>query len=150
MFGGKGKIDIQIPKFNFSPGEVIEGKVSLKLNKPVKAKGVSIELIGIRKSSSLNLSKGRNSSATDVIFNFKQPLDGEKEYPPSESSYKFQIKIPANILTPPAFGEGIAGTLIKSAQILSGTNVQVNWHLIARLEIPWKIDVSKKLQINIA
>jgi len=149
MFG-KGKIDIQIQKFNFSPGETIDGSVILKLNKPVKAKAVSIELIGIRKDSRMNLSKGRSSSSSDIIFSFKQPLDGEKEYPASEVSYKFQIKIPANILTQPAFGEGIAGTLIKSAQILSGVNSRIDWHLIASLEIPWKIDVSKKLQVNIA
>ncbi len=150
MFGSKRKIDIEIPKFNFSPGEVIEGKVILKPNKPIKAKAFTIELAGIRRSSSLNVSKGKHSSSSDIVFNFQQPLDGEKEYPASDLSYKFQIKIPQNVLTQPAFGEGIAGTLIKSAQILSGVNSSISWYLTARLDVPWKIDVSKKLQINIA
>jgi len=151
MFGfGKGKIEIQVPKFNFSPGETIDGNVILTLDKPMKAKGVTIELIGTKKSSSLNMSKGRHSSSKTTIFNFKQPLDGEKEYSASELKYKFQIKIPNDVLTQQAFGADIAGTLIKSAQILTGTSSRINWYLIARLDIPWKIDVSKKLQINIA
>jgi len=150
MFGlGKGKIEIQITKFNFSPGETIEGNVILALDKPMNAKGVTIELTGTRKSSSLNVSKGKRSSRTDTVFSFKQPLDGEKEYPASELNYKFQIKIPNDVSTQPAFGGDIAGTLIKSAQILTGTNSRVDWYLTARLDIPWKIDVSKRLQINI-
>jgi len=45
MFG-KGKVDIIIPKTNFSPGDAISGNVVLTLKKPVKAREVNISLIG--------------------------------------------------------------------------------------------------------
>ena len=45
MFG-KGKIDINIPKTDFLPGDKISGNVLLALKKPVKAREASISLIG--------------------------------------------------------------------------------------------------------
>ena len=36
MFGfGKGKIEIQLSKYNYSPGDELSGTVILKLKKPV-------------------------------------------------------------------------------------------------------------------
>jgi hypothetical protein len=47
MFGfDKGKINITIQKTNYAPGDTISGNVALTLKKPVKAKEVSISLIG--------------------------------------------------------------------------------------------------------
>ena len=147
MFGfGKGKIEIQIPQFNFYPGETIEGNVFLKVKKQIKAKAVTIKLIGINKTTKLNQNQ-QLKSASNYVYYFKQSLDGEKEYS-GESSYNFKIKIPQNILAPPKFGTAF-GTLIKSAQILTGQSSQIKWYLIASLEIPWGIDISKKIQINI-
>jgi len=41
---GEIKVDLQVSKFNFKPGESIEGTVSIKLKKPKKAKGVFVSL----------------------------------------------------------------------------------------------------------
>jgi hypothetical protein len=47
MFGfGKGKINISIQKTYYAPGDLISGNVALTLKKPVKAREVSISLIG--------------------------------------------------------------------------------------------------------
>ena len=47
MFGfGKGKLDLKIQKTNYAPGDTISGDVALTLKKPVKAKEVSMSLIG--------------------------------------------------------------------------------------------------------
>ena len=47
MFGfDKGKINITIQKTNYAPGDTISGNAALTLKKPVKAKEVSISLIG--------------------------------------------------------------------------------------------------------
>ncbi len=148
MFGfGKGSIEIQLEKYNFSPGETISGNVSLKVKKQEKAKAVTIRLIGEQKTSNFStVQKTSTQTRKQYIYDFKQQLDKEKEYS-GEYNYNFQIKIPQNILN------SINSTLsavMNSMQILTGQSSQIRWYLIASLEIPWAIDISKKVQINIA
>lgn len=168
---GKGTIEVQLNKFNFSPGEVIEGTVTLKLKKPVKAKELSIRIVGEQtttQSEGINLGGGvsigmgtsrrthstGSRTTTTTIFDFKQTLDGEKEYTSGGQPlvYPFQIKIPANVLNQQSQApkEGVLGTVIKAAQMMSGTSSKISWYLIANLDIPKSFDVSKRVQINIA
>jgi hypothetical protein len=50
MFG-KGKINIALQKTHYAPGDIISGNVALTLKKPVKAREVSISLIGEHKTT---------------------------------------------------------------------------------------------------
>ena len=149
MFGfGKGKIEIQINKFNFSPGEVIEGAVTLKLKKPLNGREVSIRLIGQQETSQGYVAKSQYNIID--IFDFKQPLDGEKEYPAEQSLvYSFTIKIPENVLNQQTIPEGTLGKIANIMQVMSRTRSKISWYLIAKLDTPG-LDVSKKVQINIA
>ena len=155
MFGfGKGKIEIQLASYQFSPGDTIEGTVSLKMKKPTKARAVRIGLIGEKVQSGVSVSFGnsprtRNSQQNQTIFEFSQPLDGEKEYS-GDSNYSFKIKIPANVLTQAKIGDGALGTVVRAAQLLSGDTSQIKWWLVANLDVPGGLDVSKKVQINIS
>ena len=148
MFGlGKGKIEIYLDKYNFSPGETISGNVNLKVKKQEKAKAVTIRLIGEQKTSNFStIQNTRAQTRKHYIQDFKQQLEREKEYS-GEYNYNFQIKIPQNILN--SINSSL-GAVMKSMQILTGQSSQIKWHLIASLEIPWAIDISKKVQINIA
>ena len=99
MFGSKGKINITIQKTNYAPGDTISGNVALTLKKPVQAREVSISLIGEEISTggggTVGWGGGRTSGKTwgggtmggsgasptiQRIYDFKQQLDGEKEY----------------------------------------------------------------------
>ena len=149
MFGfGKGKIEIQLDKYNYSPGETIEGTVALSLKKPLPGKELSIRLIGEEK---VQQGYGRNSSyRTVAVFDFKQPLDREKEYPAGQPmAYSFKIKLPADVAGRQQMPEGKLGTILKVAQVMSGTVRRINWYLIARLDVKG-FDISKKVQINVA
>ena len=148
MFGfGKGNIEIQLEKYNFSPGETINGNIFLKVKKQEKAKAVTIRLIGEQRTSKFSTTPNKISRArTQYIYDFKQPLDGEKEYS-GEYNYNFKIKIPQNILNSV---NSTLGAIMGSMQILTGQSSQIKWYLVASLEIPWGIDISKKVQINIA
>ncbi len=142
----KGKIVIELSKYDYSPGDTINGKVILKLKKPVKAKSLEVGLIGISESTSYNRT-GKRASRTnrsDFAFEFEKPISGEKDYS-GETGHNFNILIPKNILTKP---EGTAGTLIKTAQILSGNITNIKWYVTASLNIPG-FDIYKKVQINI-
>ncbi len=146
----KGKIDIKLSEFNYSPGDVIEGTVEVEFKTNIASKELSIAMLGEEvESQTVGVgTRGRSSNSRRTIFNFKQPLEGEKEYSDGDTvSYPFQIKIPEDILEK---GEG--GGLEKVASVLrvvSGSRRRIDWKLVARVSAPG-FDMKKKIQINIA
>jgi len=143
----KGKIIIQPESYNYSAGDPIKGKIILQLKKPIEANSLKIRLFGVRTNKSYSTGQSKTThSNTTTIFDFAQPVDGQKLYPLGESSYDFSIKTPKNILTNV---DGIAGTIVKSAMLLSGQNSYVQWYLEAVLDAKG-INVSKRIQINVA
>jgi len=150
MFGfGKGSVEIKLDKYEYSPGDTIKGTAVLKIKKPVKARGFVVELLAEQKTMSRTVSVGgsRSSGRSQVIqtiFDFKKQLDGEKEYVVGERSYPFQINIPKDISKKPQAGGVLA--VISALQSQSGP---ISWYVIARLDVPSAIDISKKVQINV-
>jgi hypothetical protein len=165
MFG-KGKIDIAIQKSHYAPGDVISGDVALTLKKPVKAREVSISLIGEHKTTQTTprvggaMSGGGMSTSTTTqtvrIYDFKQQLDSEKEYSQGRE-YRFEIKIPADTMSMrPLMSEqeGKLGQVLKVAQTAAAMTgaipfQRIKWYLLAKLDIPGGLDISKKVDITI-
>jgi hypothetical protein len=166
MFGSKGKIDIAIPKTHYAPGDIVSGNVALTLKKPAKAREMSISLIGEHKTTQTTPGVGgptggggaSMSTATKTvrIYDFKQQLDSEKEYSQG-GEYRFEIKIPADTLsmTPEvAEVEGKLGQVLKVAQTAAAMTgaipfQRIKWYLLAKLDIPGGLDVSKKVDVTI-
>ena len=148
MFG-KGKIDIAIQRTNYAPGDTISGNVVLTLKKPVKAREVSISFIGEQiitsrekesglgiTSGGIGFSGGGSSQSRRVhIYDFKQPLDGEREYSEGRE-YRFEIKIPA----------AIPG---KRPQTTRAFSFPVKWYLSAELDMTRAFPISKTVDITI-
>ena len=157
----KGKINIMIPKTSFSPGDTISGDVALTLKKPVKARGVSISLIGEQKNTRVGGMRGGGKEMSTTtqrirIYDFKQQLDSEKEYSQG-GGYHFEIKIPADILsTKPQMPEigGKLGQGLKMAQAAAAMTgaipfQQTKWYLLAKLDVPGGMDIKKKADVTI-
>jgi hypothetical protein len=150
MLFGKGKMEIQISRVNYHPGDMISGNVTLAMKKLAKGREVDISLIG-EQTVDKPSSDDTNNTETTRIYDFKLKLDGEKEYD-SEYNYRFEIMIPPDILARqqmPGIG-GAFGQGLKIMQSFSRMNVRTNWYLHARLDIPGGIDIGKKLQITIS
>ena len=157
MFG-KGKINILIQRTNYAPGDTISGNVVLTLKKPVKARELSISLIGEQKSTRVEGMTGSKdmSTTTKRIYDFKQQLDSEKEYS-KELEYHFEIKIPADILsTRPQIPEleGKLGQGLKMAQAAAAMTgaiplQQTKWYLLAKLDLHGGLDIKKKADVII-
>jgi len=148
--GRKGKINITLDKYQYSPGDSIKGKIELAIKKPIKSKKLEVGLVGTKKTTQRRMSHGRHSTQrrSQKIFDFKLPIHQEKEYAPSQSSHDFEIKIPRNLLdssAPSGVGKIIVGTL----SALSGRHSSIKWHVVANLDIPG-FDISKRIQVNIA
>lgn len=165
MFG-KGKINIAIQKTYYAPGDIISGDVALTLKKPVKAREVSISLIGEHKTTQTTPRVGgatggggmsmSTTTKTVRIYDFKQQLDGEKEYSQGRE-YRFEIKIPADTLSMrPQMPEqeGKLGQVLKVAQTAAAMTgaipfQRIKWYLLAKLDVPGGLDISKKVDIAI-
>ena len=161
MFG-KGKINISIQRTNYAPGDTISGNVALTLKKPVKAREVSISLIGEQKNTRVGGMTGSQSQGVSTttknirIYDFKQQLDSEKEYNQGQE-YRFEMKIPADILSAkpqmPELG-GKLGQGLKIAQAAAAMTgaipfQQTKWYLLAKLDIPGGMDIKKKADVTI-
>ena len=143
MFGSKGKIDISVQRISYAPGDVIRGSVALTLKKPVKARELSISLIGQYGTTQTtpgvivfpwrgsmgertHYSDFKTTAKTVRICAFKQLLDGESEYG-RDREYPFEIRIQGDISTSPI----------------------IKWYLLARLDVPGRLDISKEVGITI-
>jgi hypothetical protein len=134
MFG-KGKIDISIQRTNYAPGDTISGNVALTLKKPMKAKELSISLIGEQRITNkqsetsislLDMGSSSSGSTRKVrIYDFKLSLDNEKEYTGARE-YRFGIKIQGDIQPSP-----------------------IKWHLLAILDTTGAFAISRKVDITI-
>ncbi len=149
MFGSKGKIQIQLQKYNYKPGEYIQGTVNLELKKDVNAEEFTVRLIG---DQLVSRGFGTNRSRYwQRIYDFSQPLGGQGEYKAQPMVVPFRILIPANVMEQKKMNVGgTLGKVLDVAQSFGGMSRRTKWSLVARLKIPgWFNDISKKIQVNI-
>jgi len=156
MFG-RGKIDISIQKTRYAPGDTISGAVTLTLNRPVKAREMTLSLIGeymtivtdrvigpVPSQKRTGLGVGGKMLQSDEIRKIAPihyyersrenvQIYGFKEQLDGEieynqsTRYQFQIKITEDM----------------------PTSSTVNWYLLAKLDIPHGRDITKKIPITI-
>ena len=145
----KGKIELKMDRYNFKPGEVIEGDLILTLKKPTKARKITIRLLGEEKITERRHGDDgpRSETRTVKVFDIKIPLDGEKEY--KEGKYHFKIPIPRDLFREGAKPEGWIGDVANVLEGLSGRRSRIEWKVIGNLDIPMGFDLSKKQNIVI-
>jgi hypothetical protein len=132
----------------------------MTLQKPVKARELSISLIGEQITKRINgMTNSRRRSTTTErfrIYDFKQELDIEKEYI-NNGLYHFGIKIPDDILENKpqnANPEGLLEQRLKLAQAAAMVAGSVpmqryQWYLLAKLDVPGGLDIRKKVDLTI-
>lgn len=149
LFGGE-KISLHLEKYDYTPGDTIKGKVTLKLKKPTKARKLEVSFIGekIERQSGMGIggtSNNRRSTHRSYVYDFKMPLAGEKEYMKDE--YSFEIKIPSNIREAEQKLEGNLGAAVSTLKAISGVHSRIDWYVKAQLDVPMGLDVTKKQKI---
>jgi hypothetical protein len=152
---GPEKILLHIEKFDYKPGETIKGTVKLQLKKPLNARKLEVGLIGrkIEQQSGIRIGLSPGSPKTgyqkttqySTVYDFQIPLSGEQEY--LEGMYPFEIKIPENILQDNISSQGNVAAAVNVLKTISGVSSRVEWMVVARLDVPLKLDVSATQKI---
>jgi hypothetical protein len=145
---GAPKITLMLEKYNFNPGEIAKGNITINLKKPTYARKLQVFLIGVRR-----VRRG-NSWQWQKVYDFDMPISGEKDY--QNEQVPFQLQIPPDILqaktSQQAIQEGLqdklgaAGSLISAVSV--GTGV-TKWKIRAQLDIPKKLDVKADQDIQL-
>ncbi len=154
------RINLNLDKQQYISSDKITGSVVLSLREPLKAKKLSVNLIvtkKIKRMSIPSVSQGSvgvsGSSSKSRLYSFELILDTEKEYADGEE-YPFEISIPSEAVQKSAGGQNSVGGILGGAlSILSqispiGQSVYL-YKIEARLDIPWKIDLTSDVDITI-
>lgn len=149
----KGKIEIQLEKYQFSAGEAIKGKVILKLKKPVEAKSLKVGIFGSQdQKSGITVGQSSKQVSSQTVYEFSIPIKGEGSFPPGDNSYNFSFKVPENAFTKsslPAGAEQVINTGLKVLSALGKANISITkWYVYAELDVSG-MNLKKQVQIQI-
>ncbi len=152
---GPDKITVTLDKYQYKPGDVIKGSVGLNLRKPVRARKLTVALLGKIRTTHTG-PKGQVRVEDVVVYDFTIPLDGENDY--LSEMYPFEIKIQEDILQMHSSREqlqkmlqaklGAVGSFL--GQMATAGQGPVRWMVHAQLDIKLKLDVQKTQDIAIS
>ncbi len=146
MFGlGKGTISLTVTKESYAVGDTIQGTLTLDLKKPLKAKELNITLLAHQKATQ-RVGTSYSTSTVCVYEDTVKIAEGG-DFAMGTQTYPFKIKIPITPLSGKTVAMGLAA-FTKVSSLFGKKNIQ--WSLVGRLDIPWALDVKKKLKLNIA
>lgn len=161
MFG-RGKIDISIQKTRYAPGDTIFGVVALTLKKPVKAREMTISLIGEYMTTVIARGIGPRGVLPVHPGAYKFGRVDRRMFISdaiTKSVPKYDLKKSTKTVRINGFREQLDGEIeysqsrryhfqIKITADMPTSSV-VNWYLLAKLDIPHGPDVTKKVRITI-
>lgn len=136
-------MELSLDGANFKPGDKITGTAKLKLKKDKDARAVRV-VVEARRKMTRRTSKG-TTTKDEIIYTFDKILDGEKKYVKGTYEYPFEIRVPDPLPLKEIGGK--LGMVLDTVTSLMGT--QLRWYVIAKLDIPGGMDISKSQQINV-
>jgi hypothetical protein len=158
MFG-RGKIDMSIQKTRYIAGDTISGSVTLTLNKPVKAREMTISLIGEYKTTVIkrrDLVLGSSRLGGSLRDRSRGMLMSDAT---RKSAPQYELRKSEKTVNICGFNQQLDGEIeysqlkeyrfrIKVTTDMPTSSV-VNWYLLAKLDIPHERDITKKVPITI-
>jgi hypothetical protein len=139
---GAGSMELNVNKIEYTEGETITGRATIKLKENVKARGVYVEFWAEKKETD---SDG-DGTTTRVLHKQSLKLDEEREYRLGETKfYEFSFQIPSTILQKPSKAGGLLNGAINFFK--NSSNKNISWYIQAKLDQPMAFDVAKKMKI---
>ncbi|MGF3585281.1 MAG: hypothetical protein ACQXXD_06160 [Thermoplasmatota archaeon] len=139
-------------KTNYVPADTIEGIVTSSLKKQRYAKALKVALIVDRGFEII--SRGKTTYNSCNVYKDEVILDVEKEY--WNETYPFKIKIPIDIFQKLKTPEAESAIGMQKKLLDWGVNKgyanyveKDKWYIYASLDMPKKLDISDKVEINV-
>jgi hypothetical protein len=161
MFAG-GRIDISIQKASYAPGDTISGNVDLTFKKPLKAREMTISLIGEYRTTRTTRQARAPGVPNVISASWKFGRVDRRMFISDAitgSAPKYDLKTDTKTVRICGFEQQLDGESeysesrdyrfkIKLPADLPTSSV-VKWYLLAKLDIPHGPDVTKKVGITI-
>ena len=145
-----GTITLTPGRSIYSLGDTILGTIELDLTEPIPARRLVVALEATRKRmTAQRRSDGRVSPVqkTETLVDHKVEVAGEQTF--HSGQHRFEIHVPTTIEAKVDVG-GTLGDVINAAQaVRSMTSSPVRWKLKAYLDIPWKRNLSKDIDLSV-
>lgn len=147
---GVGTITLEPGRSSYELGDEIRGTITLELTEPIPAKRLVVALEATRKRYVMERgADGRTSRVPrrETLVHHEVELGGERTY---ESGVRnFTVPIPHRIEAKVEL-DGMIGDALRAAQALrSMTESPIHWTLTAFLDIPWKRNLSKQIDLAV-
>jgi len=152
---GKGKIELNLSKTQYCPGENVTGKIFLNLKKPISAKGLKVYFVAKKITRT-----GDGSFKENLVYNSEISIEGEKEY--YTNTYSFEFNIPENILvivnnwlddkiknSPDGFMKDMMINAMEKDWVKKRFMVRDEFIIESILEVPKGKDIKEKTLIDI-
>jgi len=137
-----GSLELMLVKQGFTAGEIVHGRLVLKLKEPVEAKRlvVGVEAMQQRTSWTSDGRGGRTRTRETVtVHRFEHPLDGKRLY--RDEAFDFHVPLPGND-KPIDLPSGVLGDVARFVgAVAAATQEPVHWRVFGFLDIPWKANL---------
>ncbi|EDM76466.1 hypothetical protein PPSIR1_00867 [Plesiocystis pacifica SIR-1] len=145
-----GTITLKPSRTSYSLGDTIAGTVELNLTEPIPARRLVVALVATRKRMTAQRgSDGRVAPVqrTETLVDHQVDVEGEQSF--VSGRHRFAIHIPDSIEAKVDVG-GTLGDVLNAAQaVRSMTASPIRWKLRAYLDIPWKRNLSKAIDLSV-
>jgi Arrestin (or S-antigen), N-terminal domain len=164
-------IKIELPKYIFSPGEIVSGKVITSISEPQKASSITLsfygEMIQRRKRTSTVGGQTRTDEYDDRTVISEQNVILAWEWVYDSMEYPFSFQIPEDVFPVventdapdipglPSWANTGIDILIDAASRANMPGASLlgwasyRFYLVSRIDIPWAIDITSKQEITV-
>ena len=150
---GVGSLELMLVRTDFRPGDTIDGRLTLKLEKPIEAKRL---VVGVRALEQRTVrgkdAEGRPTTATEThtFFELEHPLEGKRSY--RSDAWDVHLKLPSDVLGPGLeLPGGRLGDVVRVVSALAGSRrPPLRWGVFAFLEIPWKANLKASRDVTVS
>ena len=156
LFNSDKNIIIELDKLNYKEWEIISGKIKFDFwDEKVKANNISIWLV--RETKSTSMSEDWVNTSTTKTFLSEDILASKWEYSSWEYEFKLAVPVWANWakVNIDWIADNISNWTMKNiVNVVADTFWDFVWnkylfYVVARIDIPWAIDITTKKNINI-
>lgn len=142
----RGSIKLTLPRTTFTAGEGIAGSLDLHVKRPLRARQLVVNLIGVEVSR--RRSGGRSRSHSREFFRETVVVEEGREYPAGHQA-ELAFEVPTTALVREA-DDSTAGKLVQGAMLLLGSRRHQKWRVEARLEASGPdLVASRSVRINL-